>query len=58
MASNIPKDIKYTNIFSSKAPKIYPDWDFWYENTPSGNLAGDTLYRCSMKSWTHKNLYR
>jgi hypothetical protein len=26
--------IKYTKIFHSK---IYPNWDFWFENLPSGN---------------------
>jgi hypothetical protein len=25
--------IKYTNIFHHK---IYPNWEFWYENIPSG----------------------
>jgi hypothetical protein len=27
---------KYINIFQSK---IYPNWDFWFENEPSGNPA-------------------
>jgi hypothetical protein len=31
MAKNIP-------AFSIPRPsKIYPNWDFWYENIPSGN---------------------
>jgi hypothetical protein len=31
--------IKYTNILNSKALQnlIYPNWDFWFENKPSGN---------------------
>jgi hypothetical protein len=33
--------IKYTkmavNIFLSYALQINPNWDFWYENIPSGN---------------------
>jgi hypothetical protein len=29
--------IKYFNIFQPKALKNYPDWDFWFENKPSGN---------------------
>jgi hypothetical protein len=29
--------LKYTNIFN-----IYPNWDFWFENIPSGNPASDT----------------
>jgi hypothetical protein len=31
--------IKYTNIFHSKASKIYPNLNFGFENTPSGNPA-------------------
>jgi hypothetical protein len=29
--------IKYITIFPSKAPEIYPNWDFGFENKPSGN---------------------
>jgi hypothetical protein len=29
--------IKYTKIFHSKTLKIYSNWDFWFENKPSGN---------------------
>jgi hypothetical protein len=29
--------IEYTNIFHSKAQKISPNCDFWFENIPSGN---------------------
>jgi hypothetical protein len=28
--------IKYINIFQYKAYTIYPNWDFWFENKPSG----------------------
>jgi hypothetical protein len=28
---------KYTKIFYSRPSKINPNWDFWYENKPSGN---------------------
>jgi hypothetical protein len=31
MAKNIPT----TSIIGPS--KIYPNWDFWFENTPSGN---------------------
>jgi hypothetical protein len=31
--------ITYTSIFHSKASKIYPNWDFWFENKPSDNPA-------------------
>jgi hypothetical protein len=31
--------IKYSNIFYFKPSKIYPIWDFWFENIPSGNPA-------------------
>jgi hypothetical protein len=30
--------ITYINIFLHKALQIYPNWDFWFENKPSGNL--------------------
>jgi hypothetical protein len=43
-AQNIPNGGKIfqiglncTNIFNLKAPKIYPNWDFWFQNIPSGN---------------------
>jgi hypothetical protein len=39
-------DVKYSKwpynipIFSiPRPPKIYRNWDFWYENKPSGNPA-------------------
>jgi hypothetical protein len=38
--------IKYTNIFDARPSKIYPNLDFWFENTPSGNLGG-VVYECS-----------
>jgi hypothetical protein len=32
--------IKYINIFFNVRPsKIYPNWDIWFENKPSGNPA-------------------
>jgi hypothetical protein len=34
--------IKYIHTCQSKAlQKIYPNWDFWFENKPSGNPARD-----------------
>jgi hypothetical protein len=30
--------IKYTNIFHCMTLSKYPNWDFWFENKPSGNL--------------------
>jgi hypothetical protein len=32
--------IKFTNICHCKTLKIYPNWDFWFENIPSGNPVG------------------
>jgi hypothetical protein len=29
--------IKYINFCNLRPPKIYPNWDFWFENKPSGN---------------------
>jgi hypothetical protein len=35
--SKLPNNIKrFSNIRPSK---IYPNWDFWFENKPSGNPA-------------------
>jgi hypothetical protein len=31
---------KYINIFQPKVPKIYPNWDFCFENKASGSPAG------------------
>jgi hypothetical protein len=32
--------IKYTSIFYiPRLSKIYQNWDFWFENKPSGNPA-------------------
>jgi hypothetical protein len=28
---------KYTNISNLRTSNIYPNWDFWSENIPSGN---------------------
>jgi hypothetical protein len=38
--------IKYTNIFHYKILQIYPNWDFWFENIPSGNP--DTQVKCKI----------
>jgi hypothetical protein len=27
---------EYTNLFHSKGIKLHPNWDFWFENIPSG----------------------
>jgi hypothetical protein len=35
--------IKYTNTFDCKALKIYPNWDFRFENIPSGNRETSSL---------------
>jgi hypothetical protein len=29
--------VKYTKMFFRTPSQIYQNWDFWYENTPSGN---------------------
>jgi hypothetical protein len=29
--------IKYIDIFKLRPYKIYPNWEFWFENKPSGN---------------------
>jgi hypothetical protein len=38
--------LKYANTSIARSTKIYPNWDFWFENIPSGNPA--------LKAW--KNL--
>jgi hypothetical protein len=35
---------KFTNIFHLGHSKIYPNYDFWFENTPSGNPAHFCLF--------------
>jgi hypothetical protein len=38
--------IKYTNMATSsiaRPSKIYPNWDFWFENVPSGNPGRESL---------------
>jgi hypothetical protein len=32
-----------TTFFISRSHKIYPNWDFWYENIPSGNPCFATM---------------
>jgi hypothetical protein len=33
---------EYNKLFHSKTlQKIYPNWDFWFENIPSGNPASN-----------------
>jgi hypothetical protein len=43
MTTTLPNGHKiYQNdrkIFHSKVLQIYPNWDFWFENKPSGNPA-------------------
>jgi hypothetical protein len=39
--------MKYTNIFYSRPSKIFPNWDFWFENMPSGN--GNPETKCLVK---------
>jgi hypothetical protein len=31
--------VKWTRNFIERHAKIYPNWDFLFENTPSGNPA-------------------
>jgi hypothetical protein len=42
---NVPKidqiPIKNTYILQARFTKIYPYWDFWFENMPSGNPDWD-----------------
>jgi hypothetical protein len=34
-------------VLVARPSKIYPNWDFWFENRPSGNPG----YLHEMKSW-------
>jgi hypothetical protein len=36
---NIPNDKNPPTFSILKPSKIYPNWDFWFENIPSGNHA-------------------
>jgi hypothetical protein len=42
--------IQYTNLFQYKAAKIYPNWDFCFENVPPGNPAQRRFYLAKPKS--------
>jgi hypothetical protein len=46
MASKIPfvhkidkRAVKITTSYVARPSKIFPNWDFWFENTPSGNTV-------------------
>jgi hypothetical protein len=34
-----PITLKYTSLSILRPSKIYQNWDFWFENKPSGNPA-------------------
>jgi hypothetical protein len=42
--------MKYISIFQSKAPKIYTNWDFWFEKKPSGNPDLRSRFRLQVLS--------
>jgi hypothetical protein len=33
---------KLRKFFVARHSKIYPNWDFWFENIPSGNPEGSS----------------
>jgi hypothetical protein len=33
--------LKHINIFQYKGLKIFPNWDFWFEDKPSGSPVRD-----------------
>jgi hypothetical protein len=35
---------EYNSYFHSKALKNFPNLDFWFENTPSGNPGGGHVW--------------
>jgi hypothetical protein len=55
--SNIPKGHKMYQHFPFQGPPkyVYPNWDFWYENKPSGNPVLWTDNGCSSRSVVKKN---
>jgi hypothetical protein len=48
--------ITYINIFQSKALQNYPNWDFWFENKPSGN-PGLPRVGVLVKKYCRKNQF-
>jgi hypothetical protein len=38
--------IKITNIYHSKTFQKFSNWDFWFENIPSGNTALKIMNKC------------
>jgi hypothetical protein len=46
--------IKYTNISNnSKALKIYPNWDFWFENKASGKPGYHPVLNTVLQALSH-----
>jgi hypothetical protein len=43
---------KFANIFYSKAPKLYPNRDFWFGNIPSATLFAAQIRMCLTKNGT------
>jgi hypothetical protein len=36
--------MKHASILIRRPSKIYPIWDFWFENIPSGNTAPEASF--------------
>jgi hypothetical protein len=58
MAVKIPNYHKtYKHLPLQDPPKIYPNWNFWFENIPSGNPVHDlNCGKSSPKSPTFEKL--
>jgi hypothetical protein len=40
---------QYEHLLHIARPsKIYPNWDFWFENTPSGNPGAGEAQKCRL----------
>jgi hypothetical protein len=40
--------LKYTTFSIARPSKIYPNWDFWFENMPSGNPGQGNSFNIKM----------
>jgi hypothetical protein len=45
-----PSNIPALSII--RPSKIYPNWDFWFENIPSGNSVGEDLINLHFSNYS------
>jgi hypothetical protein len=43
--------LKLPTSFTARHSKIFPNWNFWFQNIPSGNPGGMTRHHSSSSVW-------